>query len=721
MSLANRFLERNTQAMKCNYRSFFRNLCICFGLALFCVSAPAQKVKPSGPINLDRALEEQVAPDRVASYYHYSLSKWFDNDGETSKALSEMQTALRYNPGSATVHVEMARLLEKTGNAPEAIVHAQEAIGLDPQDPDPHWFLIDYYFRAQERGGDPKGGMLQKAVEELEKLRVLSPTDERIYYDLGGAYFQLNQPQKAIEAYEKYQSVSTNSDSGYREIAKYYVQNGDENKAIEYLNKGLVAEPDSPESLMMLGSVYLKLNKSKEAVAVYKRLLEATGNNIAVSRQLAASLYDAGEYKDAIVILKNLISAAPTEKTYQILLGRAQIGLRDYPEAIKTLKAVDPRSSEAQFWLGVAYEESGKYTEAVEIFSRLLSNVPATSEELRTDRIRYQQRLAENYFKLREYDKAIAAYQELAKTKPQLNLRILDMYRISRQFTKAIPFGKQLYDKDPGDAQLAMVYSQTLADAGRPKEGIEILSKIYEKDHTDVPIAVAYARILAEGGRSKEAVDILSGLIKDDPENVDLYLNLSRVYAQDKRFSEAEGILRTAEGKSTDNETTEELQFRRVLLYEKQKDFARAESLSKEILNTNPNNAPVLNYVGYMLADRGVRLDEAVRYVKEALAIDPDNGAYLDSLGWAFFKLNDMEKAEKYLLEADNNEKNDPTIKEHLGDLYFKTGNLLKAQDFWTRSVRLGTDTGTEQEDLQKVRQKLEALQETLRKQKPKK
>ena len=87
-------------------------------------------------------------------------------------------------------------------------------------------------------------------------------------------------------------------------------------------------------------------------------------------------------------------------------------------------------------------------------------------------------------------------------------------------------------------------------------------------------------------------------------------------------------------------------------MYERQKDFDRAESLFKEILKENPSNAVVLNYLGYMLADRGVRLDEAVRYVKEALAVDPRNGAYLDSLGWAYFKLNDLENAEKYLLEA---------------------------------------------------------------------
>jgi tetratricopeptide (TPR) repeat protein len=707
--------------MKCSIRSPFRSLIVCIGLTLFCASAPAQKVRPSGPIDLDKALEDQVAPDRVASYYHYSLAIWFENEGNVSKALSEMKNALKYNQNSSTVHVEMARLLEKADKVREAIEHAQEAIRLDPKDPDPHWFLVDYYFRAQERGSDSRDEMLQKAVEELEKLKDLSPTDDRIYYDLGGAYFQLNQPQKAIQAYEKYQSISATSDSGYRQIAIYYDQKGDEEKAIEYLNKGLAAQPDSPESLMTLGAIYLKLDKNKEAISVYKKLLEVTGSNTAVSRQLAASLYNAGEYKESIAILKTLISAAPAETSYQILLGRAQIGLREYSEAIKTLKSVDPRSNDGQFWLGVAYEESGKCTNAIEIFSRLLAKSSANTESTRATRVRIQQRLAESYFKIREYEKAINLYLEMVKTTPELNLRLLDMYRISHQFGKAIPLGKQLFEKDPDNVQLATIYAQTLVDAERAKEGIEILSKLYEKDQKNTAVAVAYGRILAEGGKLKEGIDILSLLLQADPQNMDLYLSLSQMYLQDKRFADAESILRRAEAKSTDNEITEELKFRRAMLYEKQNDFSQAESLSKEILTSNPNNASVLNYIGYMLADRGVRLDEAVRYVKEALALDPENGAYLDSLGWAFFKLNDLANAEKYLLEADNNEKNDPTIKEHLGDLYFKTGDLQKAQDFWMTSVRIGTDAGTEQEDVQKVRKKLEDLQENLRKQKPKK
>jgi len=118
--------------------------------------------------------------------------------------------------------------------------------------------------------------------------------------------------------------------------------------------------------------------------------------------------------------------------------------------------------------------------------------------------------------------------------------------------------------------------------------------------------------------------------------------------------------------------------------------------------------------MGYMLADRGVRLQEAVEYVEKALALEPNNGAYLDSLGWAFFKLNDLKQAETYLLKAVSIVKNDPTIHDHLGDLYFKSGDYRKAEEYWNRSLT----SGTEAEEIQKVREKMEKLKETSRKQK---
>jgi tetratricopeptide (TPR) repeat protein len=669
-------------------------------------------------------LEEPVAADRAVSYYHYALAKWYENKGELTKSLSEMRIALQYDEESATVRLEMAGLLQKTGNADEAMEYAQKAVQLDPQDPDPHWFLANVYLRPRGRQ-NPTAENLKNAIQELEKLRELTPEDERVYYYLGGIYFEVNNPEKAIEAYEKFQSFAPNTDYGFREIAKYYSGKGDNERAIEYLEKALDSQPDSSESLWMLGSLYRKVGKNKEAISVLKKLLETTSYKTAVGHELADLLFKTGEYNETVDILTDLIKAEPGNRTARILLGRAQIGLHRIPEAIQTFQSLvetDPGDLESQFYLGTAYEQSGRYGDAAQTFLSLLDKVKPNDEGALANRPVFQQHLAASYMEIGEYEKAIAVYREMidsdsaeseedasvlrqrlayaymevgeyekaialyremAETDPRLSPQLLNAYRISRQFEKAISLGKKLYDEDPGSIRIGLFYAQALADAGRIEEGAEILSE----------------------------------LLSSNPQEIDLYIALSQVYVQGKRYADAEEILRRAEGEELDDDHDEMLKFQLATIYERNQHFDQAESLFRDILKSNPQNASVLNYIGYMLADRGVRLQEALEYVKKALEIDPNNGAYLDSLGWAFFKLNDMQNAEKYLLEADKYVRNDPVIDEHLGDLYFETGDLQKAQEFWMKSVKIGT----EPENIRKVRQKLEKLQEALQKQKSEK
>jgi tetratricopeptide (TPR) repeat protein len=366
-------------------------------------------------------------------------------------------------------------------------------------------------------------------------------------------------------------------------------------------------------------------------------------------------------------------------------LGRARLGSKQYPEAIATFKSVleaSPDSVEAEFYLGTAYEQSGEPQSAVKTFSDLVSK-SERSDELKENRKVFQQHLAAAFTDTGEPGKAIAIYEEIAKTEnpasKQTVFLLINAYRLNRQFDKALALGKQEFDRSgvAGNAEIGLVYARALADAGKPKEGAEILNR----------------------------------LLQSDPSNVDVYVNLSQVYIQGKRFADAEKVLRRAEEKKLD---PDRVKFQLASVYERQKDFDRAESIFKEMLKENPKNANVLNYIGYMLADRGVRLQEAVQYVKEALEVEPNNPAYLDSLGWAFFKMNELQQAEKYLLQAIGLTKNDATMYDHLGDLYYKSGDYQKALDFWSKSVQ----NGSEPDETQKVREKLDKLQDTLRKQK---
>ena len=143
-----------------------------------------------------------------------------------------------------------------------------------------------------------------------------------------------------------------------------------------------------------------------------------------------------------------------------------------------------------------------------------------------------------------------------------------------------------------------------------------------------------------------------------------------------RRFSDAEQELDKAEQLSTKQDDKEYVWFLRGSTFEREKRYAEAEEQFKKVLASDPEHASALNYLGYMLADQNKKLDEALGYIKKAVDLDPANGAYLDSLGWAYFRLGKYELAEENLLKASQKINTDPTVHDHLGDLYQKTGRL---------------------------------------------
>ena len=161
------------------------------------------------------------------------------------------------------------------------------------------------------------------------------------------------------------------------------------------------------------------------------------------------------------------------------------------------------------------------------------------------------------------------------------------------------------------------------------------------------------------------------------------------------------------------------MNFLRGASYEREKKYDQAEEMFRKVLASDPQSAMTLNYLGYMLADRGVKLDEAVTMIKKAVDLDPANGAYLDSLGWAYFKQGKYDQAEELLVKASQHMGSDPTVQDHLGDLYQKTGRLRLAAAHWERALNEWNKTVTaevDQDDLASVQKKLESAKMKLAK-----
>ena len=161
----------------------------------------------------------------------------------------------------------------------------------------------------------------------------------------------------------------------------------------------------------------------------------------------------------------------------------------------------------------------------------------------------------------------------------------------------------------------------------------------------------------------------------------------ARGLAHPRRYADAETAAKRAELLSPEQAEKEVAWFLLGAIYERWHKYDQAEEYFKRVLELNARNANALNYYGYMLAERGVRLEEAVAMVKRALAEEPHNGAYLDSLGWAYFKLNRLSDAEEYLRRATERSSHDPTIRDHLGDVLARMGRFEEANQQWDRAL----------------------------------
>jgi tetratricopeptide (TPR) repeat protein len=190
---------------------------------------------------------------------------------------------------------------------------------------------------------------------------------------------------------------------------------------------------------------------------------------------------------------------------------------------------------------------------------------------------------------------------------------------------------------------------------------------------------------------------------------VEVLVDVADFYRRARRLPEAESTLREArKAKPADLRAL----FQLGAVLERQKRHDDAEAMFREALTVQPDSAPILNYLGYMNADRGVRVAEALALIEKAVKLDPENGAYLDSLGWALFRLDRADEAETYVRRAVAKDGRNAVVLDHLGDILRRRGNVREALEYWRRALE-GEDEA-EELDRAHVERKIREVQSSL-------
>ena len=633
--------------------------------------------------------------DRSSSYYHYGLAHLYEemavNAGRSdyaTQAVEQYKLALDADPNSILLQDGLADLYFKIGRIKDAVTAAQEQVKAHPDDIEAHTLLGQVYLRSlSDTQGAQSGEMLQLAIKEYETISRLKPNDLETKLLLGQLYALNHDSSKAESEFKDAQKLDADSEEVVLNMARLYGEEGDPQRAADTL----AAVPVSDRSARIefaLGASLDQLKKPKEAAAAYRRSLDLEPDNPDAQRGLANSLLMDDQLDEALKVLTALVVADPSDAQSEIHISEIQRRQGHYDDALATLEKAKGQaqdSLELNYNEALIYDALGKYDQATGVLTGILdsSSHPEGkySEPEKQNRAIFLNRLGIIYREQNKTAEAVAAYKQMvdmggdyARDGYQGEV---DAYRDAHQWKDATAAAGDAAKALPKDHLVQLMYAQQLADVGQVDEGL------------------AHAKAQLTGSADDRDVEE----------------DLAQIYIRLKRFKEASEQLDKAGVLATKPDEKLYVLFLRGELYDREKMYDQAEAQFRQALVIDPQNAAVLNYLGYMLADQEQKLPEALKMIRQAVDLEPQNGAYLDSLGWAYFKSGQYSEAEENLRKANERINTDPTVHDHLGEVYEKTGKLKMAVAQWERSMSeyahsLAADA--DPEDVQKVQHKLE-------------
>ena len=681
--------------MKSIYRPFI----------LLLVAATAFAQQTAAPSNAKPATPAAAhKPDRAAAYYHYAMAHMYEEQvamyGRSelaNKAIEEYRQAIDADPTSEYLTSGLAELYAKTGRIKDAVIEAQEILKRDPNNLEAHKLLGRIYLRSlgDVQAGSGSQNMLKLAIEQYEQMVKIEPDNVDNHLLLGRLYRLNNDLQKAENEFKIAVKMQPDSEEAVTTLAYLYNEEGDTNRAAQVL----ASIPDTARSAKLysaLGYTYEQQKQYKNAIDSYKRAIELDRDNLDAIRGLAQNLMNDGQTNAALEQYKIIADANPEDAQTYLKMAEIYRKTGKFDLALENLKKAESMvqdSIEVPYNIAAVYQAQGRYDEAIQVLQNLLKKTEKAdnsySQGEKNNRAVFLERLGTIYRENNNNQLAIDTFRKMLALGDENAVRgyqqIIDTYREAKQWQQATDAAREASQKLPKDRGLKMVYAAQLADMGKADEGLQQVK----------------------------------ALLAGKPDDREVYITLAQMYSRLRRWPEAEEAADKAEQLSTKADDKKDVYFLRGSIYERQKKYEQAEEMFRKVLVGDPQNANVLNYLGYMLADRGMRLDEALNMIKKAVDLDPANGAYLDSLGWAYYKLGKYDMAEDTLMKASQRIGTDPTVQDHLGDLYLKTGRVKLAAAHWERALQEWNKTvaaEVDQNDVARVQKKLESAKVKLAK-----
>jgi tetratricopeptide (TPR) repeat protein len=666
--------------------------------------------------------------DRVEALQDFAAARALENRKRLSDAIELLEEALAKEPDSVAILRRLSLLYRGRGRVEKAVEYSRKVLQLEPDDTEALDFLVSYHRQLK---GDPAGAeALLKSVLDNPKLDKTSAAYLLAARELGDLYVkELQQPAKAADAFAKVVEALDQKTANRLSPAELrrLLPNGE---AAEYAR---------------FGAAFHDAKRYELAIKSFRRGLAYEPGHPLLVRLLALTQLEAGHPAEALATLEPFLQRQPQGREPYELLARILTALKRQDEILPRLEAAakaDPKNLPLQYALADRYRDSGQPQKAEAIYKELVASQPdpqgfgalaaSLLKEKKTDELiavlgdavtkpggfeavrpqieqiitdpAYAGQVLDAGLKLLEadppklgeparkvllhigvetkkFDKVVALQRLLVKREPTpIHYRELASYENQAGlYGEAAATLKEMLAKFPGErnAQILVLISNSHLLAGQFEASIEAGRDALKLNAADPYALGIIGAALVRMGKADEAIAHYKDMLA--------------------RFPNDDEITRRAHsGLST--------------LYEERGQTDKGIAELETLLEKYPDDPGVNNDLGYLYADHGMHLEKAEAMVRKAVEAEPENTAYLDSLGWVLFKRGKPKEAVEYLEKAVQDPNVDATICDHLGDVYFQLKQPAKARDAWKRAEQVAAKSRPPDKRLPEIRKKLGAL-----------
>lgn len=646
-----------------------------------------------------------ATPAAKAGDFEFLMANLLAGDGMLPEALAAFEEAEKQRPDAAYIHLEHAQLLARLAQAarlPGAqtsyLRKAADEVGKARQIAPHNLDVLRGVGLVYLEMAGQDAAALHTALEALESVHQSDPDDVQTAINLGRLYLDQQQPAKAAAVFREVIVQAPQQRAAYALLVEALLRDDKGREAEAVLSQILDFEPAALEARLTLAELEGRRNDYAAVLATLKAAPAPGRDDARLQRQLAWAYYLTGDVDHALATVEPLLQAAhplqslqaPQQSSpgdeaedVQLLLLKglvlaAQGHNQEAGELLEKLRGNRPTDAALAGILSKVLERAGHPDEAARVLAELDSGLEKAGKQDEERQARLE--LAQVYYDAKQWDRVSEALQPLLRLGP-----------------------KEEAAREPA----LLLAADALVQRKSYDEALKLLDKAQPNQGTP-NLAAKRAEVLFRGGREPEATRRLGELAASKEPRA--ALAAAETYQRLDKYAESIPVLEQLLARTDTGLQAPGLKAARFLLgaaYERTGKREQAVAEFRRLLGADPDYHAALNYLGYMFAERGEHLDEAQKLIEKAVALEPDNGAYVDSLGWVYYRLGRFEQARAALERATRLEIADGTVQEHLGDVYGAMGQPDRAGEAYRRALELESGDPAKADA---VRRKLDSL-----------